>query len=214
MSCSGVSFGAQPFLAVMLRQLFPKRPIVVVAEGLKTQESLQQDIETWFRFLVPRPGSSVARQPEAAAASHTSAPPLAAPDSRPFFYPGWEALPHEAKLPHPDVISERLETLVALLSATGPEAGEQGPNQRFYKGLIQLAGAFVHLQKHRLRPAAALFRLARANLQPYPRVHERLDTGQIVASVDVWLSTLEESGFTANPLETDQAPKLALIETS
>ncbi len=129
LSCGGVSFGAQPFLAVMLRQLFPKRPIVVVAEGLKTQESLQQDIETWFRFLVPRPGSSVARQPEAAGASPTSEPPLAAPDSRPFFYPGWEALPHEAKLPHPDVISERLETLVALLSATGPEAGEQGPNR-------------------------------------------------------------------------------------
>ena len=129
MSCGGVSFGAQPFLAVMLRQLFPKRPIVVIAEGLKTQESLQQDIETWFRFLVPRPGSSVARQPDSAGASPTSDPPLAAPDSRPFFYPGWEALPHEAKLPHPDVISERLETLVALLSATGPEAGDQAPDR-------------------------------------------------------------------------------------
>jgi len=93
-------------------------------------------------------------------------------------------------------------------------ADRKGPNHGFYKGLIQLAGAFVHLQKNRLRPAASLFRLARANLQPYPRIHERLDTGQVAASIDVWLSKLEVSGFTANPLETDQAPKLALIETS
>ena len=40
-----------------------------------------------------------------------------------------------------------------------------GPNGAFYKGLIQLAGAFVHLQKDRLRPAAALFKLALANLR-------------------------------------------------
>jgi transcription-repair coupling factor (superfamily II helicase) len=32
----------------------------------------------------------------------------------PLFYPAWEVLPHEAKLPHADVISERLETLVSL----------------------------------------------------------------------------------------------------
>ena len=36
----------------------------------------------------------------------------------PRFYPAWEALPHEGKLPHADVISDRLDTLVAL--AAGP----------------------------------------------------------------------------------------------
>ncbi len=35
--------------------------------------------------------------------------------SQPYFYPAWEHLPHEAKLPHADVISERLDTLMALL---------------------------------------------------------------------------------------------------
>src|SRR5271156_1990851 len=50
-----------------------------------------------------------------------------------------------------------------------------GPNGAFYKGLIQLAGAFVHLQKNRLRPAAALFKLARANLKKFPDFHEQLD---------------------------------------
>jgi transcription-repair coupling factor (superfamily II helicase) len=47
-------------------------------------------------------------------------PPLSATGSTtaelpaPLFYPSWEVLPHEARLPHVDVISERLETLVAL----------------------------------------------------------------------------------------------------
>lgn len=37
----------------------------------------------------------------------------------------------------------------------------------FYKGLIQVAGAFVHLQKNRLKPAAALFRSSRRYLLPF-----------------------------------------------
>ncbi len=36
----------------------------------------------------------------------------------PRFYPAWEVFPHEGKLPHADVISDRLDTLVAL--AAGP----------------------------------------------------------------------------------------------
>src|SRR5467141_2575177 len=41
----------------------------------------------------------------------------------------------------------------------------QGTNGAFYKGLIQFAGAFVHLKRGRLRPAAALFKPARASLR-------------------------------------------------
>ncbi|HVU27606.1 MAG TPA: transcription-repair coupling factor [Verrucomicrobiae bacterium] len=32
----------------------------------------------------------------------------------PLFYPNWETLPHENKLPHADIISDRLQALVAL----------------------------------------------------------------------------------------------------
>ena len=39
-----------------------------------------------------------------------------------------------------------------------------GPDGAFHKGLIQLAGAFVHVQKNRPRPAVSLFKLALANL--------------------------------------------------
>ena len=41
----------------------------------------------------------------------------------PWFYPAWEVLPHEDKLPHADVISERLQTLVRL---TEPGKGRSG----------------------------------------------------------------------------------------
>ena len=34
--------------------------------------------------------------------------------SQPLFYPAWEVLPHENKLPHSDTITDRLQTLVAL----------------------------------------------------------------------------------------------------
>src|SRR5678815_2686923 len=47
LSCRGVGQPAQPFFAALLRHLFPHRTIVVVTEGLKTQESFQQDLETW-----------------------------------------------------------------------------------------------------------------------------------------------------------------------
>src|SRR6187401_1052219 len=53
LSCAGVAQPAQPFFAALLRQLFPKRPIVVVTDGLKTQEGFQQDLETWLRSETP-----------------------------------------------------------------------------------------------------------------------------------------------------------------
>lgn len=86
-----------------------------------------------------------------------------------------------------------------------------GPNGNFYKGLIQLAGAFVHLQKERLRPSAALFKLARTNLSPYPAVHERLDLGKVLALIETWLAWLESENFTRNPLHEQPAPVLALM---
>src|SRR5277367_5844608 len=66
-----------------------------------------------------------------------------------------------------------------------------GPNGAFYKGLIQLAGAFVHLQKNRLRPSAALFKLAQANLRKYPALHEKLDVAAVLKLIEQWLHQLE-----------------------
>ncbi|MGD0086062.1 MAG: DUF309 domain-containing protein [Verrucomicrobiota bacterium] len=85
-----------------------------------------------------------------------------------------------------------------------------GPNGAFYKGLIQLAGAFVHLQKNRLRPAAALFKLALTNLEKYPRLHERLNVATTCELARKWLEEVERGRFDVNPLTDQNAPALGL----
>ncbi|HZT21658.1 MAG TPA: transcription-repair coupling factor [Verrucomicrobiae bacterium] len=94
LSFPGVARPAQPFFTALLRQLLPSRPIVAVTENLKAQETFHQDLETW---LGPAPN---------------------APHSI-LFYPDWEIFPHDNKLPHADVISDRLQTLVALSENSG-----------------------------------------------------------------------------------------------
>ena len=101
---AAVPGAAQPFFAALLRQLFPQRPLVVVTDGLKTQESFHQDLGTWLAVEFKVQGSKF----KAGDAQPSTL------NSQPLFYPAWETLPHESKLPHADVISERLETLVAL----------------------------------------------------------------------------------------------------
>ena len=101
MSGTGISPAAQAFLAAAIHEQFPHRPLVVITDSLKTQETFQQDLETWLRV--------------ACCVLREEVPPQT-PDAKPqtLFFPAWEILPHESKLPHSDVISERLETLIAL----------------------------------------------------------------------------------------------------
>lgn len=88
------------FLAALVAHRFPKRPLVVVTDTLKAQEALHADLTTWLNV-----------------AAHTEFGEKAAARHRvPLFFPSWEVLPHDSKLPHSDIISERLE---ALLSLTG-----------------------------------------------------------------------------------------------
>jgi transcription-repair coupling factor (superfamily II helicase) len=103
LTCVGVSRSAQPFFAALLRHVFPRRTIVVVTQDLKSQDSFHQDITTWLQVSESR----MVRNPQTAS-------------DAPLFYPAWEILPHEAKLPHVDIVSERLETLVALTRIQTP----------------------------------------------------------------------------------------------
>lgn len=89
---------------------------------------------------------------------------------------------------------------------------KHGTNGNFYKGLIQLAGAFVHLQKNRPAPASALFRLARTNLEKYPVQHEWLDIAAVLKLIDEWLKRLDEAGN--NPLPDDHGPTINLLVLS
>jgi predicted metal-dependent hydrolase len=88
----------------------------------------------------------------------------------------------------------------------------RGPNDAFYKGLIQLAGAFVHLQKNRLRPAGSLFKLCRTYLSQYPGMHADLDVKSIMGLIESWLADLEASDFTQNPLNQRPPPALQLLK--
>jgi predicted metal-dependent hydrolase len=94
-------------------------------------------------------------------------------------------------------------------------------NYAFYKGLIQLAGAFVHLKKQRARPehptdgrrlhpAVRLFRLAEKNLSAYGPLHLGLDLREVLALIDRHVAHIEASGFSRNPWNPQTAPQLHL----
>jgi predicted metal-dependent hydrolase len=78
----------------------------------------------------------------------------------------------------------------------------------FYKGLIQLAGAFVHVQKDRYAPALALLRRARFHLEPYPTQHHGLSVPKVLGLIDEWLARLEKGPPPGGYLCEDQLPKL------
>jgi len=93
-------------------------------------------------------------------------------------------------------------------------------NANFYKGLIQLAGAFVHLKMHenpdypaagpRLRPAAKLLELARINLEPFnPGPHD-FDQPAAIDLIYHWLALLETGEFRTNPLKEESPAHLTL----
>jgi Domain of unknown function (DUF309) len=85
-----------------------------------------------------------------------------------------------------------------------------GPNGAFYKGLIQLAGAFVHWQKNRQGPAVALFKLAQTNLRKYPPIHEGLNVKDVLVMTDKWLIQVTAAPPRSYPPMPTGAPQLGL----
>ena len=92
----------------------------------------------------------------------------------------------------------------------------------YFKGLIQAAGAFVHLQKQfrtsariakhgrRLGPAVRLFRLAEKNLTTFgPRRHG-FDVAGLVDLLQRNAEAIVHSDFKRNPWSPESAPRLAL----
>ncbi|HSI82712.1 MAG TPA: DUF309 domain-containing protein, partial [Candidatus Methylacidiphilales bacterium] len=90
-------------------------------------------------------------------------------------------------------------------------AEKPAPNSDYYKGLIQFAGAFVHLQKQRLNPSFRLFHLALANFQKYPEIHLSFDLANAKRLCLQYIERLENSGFTENPYTPESAPRLSLL---
>lgn len=90
-----------------------------------------------------------------------------------------------------------------------PERGR--PNGDFFKGLIQLAGAFVHVRKNRPGPALALLALARGNLTKYPDGHFALDSAGASRVMEEWSAILRDSGNTNNLWRSNEPPRLRRI---
>ena len=96
-----------------------------------------------------------------------------------------------------------------------------GTDRDFFKGLIQIAGAFVHLRKQseharhpkdstRLHPAARLFLRGSEHLAPYGPVHLRLDVSALCALCESLAQDIERSGFAENPWNPATPPHIAL----
>jgi hypothetical protein len=92
----------------------------------------------------------------------------------------------------------------------------------FFKGLIQAAGAFVHLQKRfehpshvkhgrRLPPAVRLFQLAQKNLASFAPCHHRLDVTALCHLLNRYAHEIVASDYTTNPWSPETAPKLKLM---
>ena len=94
-------------------------------------------------------------------------------------------------------------------------------DDNFFKGLIQAAGAFVHLQKNfeqpthakhsrRLRPAVKLFELAETNLAGFAPRHHALDVSALLDLLKTTREKVVASDFKTNPWSPEKAPKLEL----
>ena len=92
----------------------------------------------------------------------------------------------------------------------------------FFKGLIQAAGAFVHLQKRfehplhakhsrRLSPAVRLFRLAQKNLANFAPSHHALNVAALCELLSRYADEIVASEYTINPWSPETAPKLELL---
>jgi predicted metal-dependent hydrolase len=92
----------------------------------------------------------------------------------------------------------------------------------FFKGLIQAAGAFVHLQKNfeqplhpkhsrRLQPAVRLFRLAEKNLSIFEPQHRGLDVAALCQLLRAHINQIVASDYKTNPWSPATAPKLRLL---
>lgn len=92
----------------------------------------------------------------------------------------------------------------------------------YFKGLIQAAGGFVHLQKQfehpthpkhgrRLGPAVRLFALAETNLEPFGATRHSFDIDGLRALLARTAKAIVDSEFQLNPWSPETAPTLRLL---
>src|SRR5207247_11016885 len=94
---------------------------------------------------------------------------------------------------------------------------------QYFKGLIQAAGAFVHLQKQfeypthpkhgrRLAPAVRLFRLAEKNLEPLGAEQHAFDLVRFREMLSRHARLIVDSEHRINPWSPETAPRVSLLK--
>ncbi len=92
----------------------------------------------------------------------------------------------------------------------------------YFKGLIQAAGGFVHLQKQharpthpkdarRMYPAVRLFRLAEKNLKPFAPRRHRFDIAGFLQLLRRQVDAILASNHMKNPWRPETAPEISLV---
>ena len=108
-----------------------------------------------------------------------------------------------------------------VLESLWLERGRKAEGALFYQGLIQLAGAFVHLRKNfehpdhrihsqRLNPACRLLVLAEKNVGAYGEEWEGLILPPVLRFAGEVRLVLEKGDFKMNPWTPNCGPKLEL----
>lgn len=99
--------------------------------------------------------------------------------------------------------------------------GCRDSNALFYKGLIQIAGGFVHLRRQflrpghpkdgkRLGPACRLLALGVSNIRGFGPRHMGLDVKKLCALCRKLAREIEKSGFQSNPWSPQTRPHIRL----
>lgn len=97
-------------------------------------------------------------------------------------------------------------------------------NYLYFKGLIQIAGAFVHLQKQflrpthpkdgkRLRPAVRLFHLGVKNLEGYRPYYLHFDVESLCLLCTNRAEAIIHSDFQLNPWHPSRPPQIFLTSS-
>ena len=108
-----------------------------------------------------------------------------------------------------------------VLESLWLEGGRKARGAAFYQGLIQLAGAFVHMRKHfefpghrvhqqRLAPAFRLLGLMEENLAGYGEEWEGIRMEVILELAREMKAVLSVGEYKKNPRSPQRGPKLKL----
>lgn len=101
----------------------------------------------------------------------------------------------------------------------------EGADREFYKGLIQVAGCFVHLKKQweqpehshhgrRMIPAVRIFRSAIIRLRPFAPHHLGVDVSAVLALCKSTLGAIVKGNYRLNPWSPAEIPKIGLTAIS